>query len=92
MTLDEATRARLAAVKLEQLYNAYRATSRANAIVLQRIAATIAESDDLGEAERNRVSQRIVGDVGLSRENDLVFADRAAQLRRRIKELDGFEP
>lgn len=92
MTLDEATKALIAAKKLERLYNAYRATSRASGMTLNRIKASYEKNEDIIESERNRIIQRLVGEIALSHENDLLFADRVDQIRRRIVELEGIIP
>lgn len=92
MTLDEATKALIAARKLERLYHAYRASSRANAMVLSRIRDSYAANQEMEASERHRVLQRLTGEMAVSRESDLVFADRIAQIRRRIVELEGILP
>jgi hypothetical protein len=90
MTRDEAVSARIAALKLERLYNAYRATSRANAMALTRVSAEL-ERRERDLLRRERLRQRIADELGVSRQNDLVFRDRAEQIGRRIAELDRFE-
>ena len=90
MTRDEAVTARVNALKLERLYHAYRAASRASAMVMIRISVELAESE--GDANRrSRQQQRLVREMAVSRENDLVFQQRIEQLRRRIDELDKYE-
>jgi len=90
MTRDEAVTARVNALKLERLYHAYRAASRASAMVMTRISVELAESE--GDANRRSLQQqRLVREMAVSRENDLVFQHRIEQLRRRIDELDKYE-
>jgi hypothetical protein len=89
-TRDEAVRARCAAIKLERLYNAYRATSRAHAMVLTRISLEL-ERHERNPERRLRKQQRLLSEMSLSRQSDLVFRDRAEQIRRRIDELVDWE-
>ncbi|MEM6448146.1 MAG: hypothetical protein AAF704_16510 [Cyanobacteria bacterium P01_D01_bin.123] len=90
MTKDEAVRARIAALKLERLYNAYRATSRANAMVLTRISAELIDTEQ-DPGKRLQKLQRINQEMAVSRESDAVFRARAEQLQRRIAELDNYQ-
>ena len=90
MTHEEAVKARIAALKIERLYNAYRATSRANGMVLTRLASEL-EKNEKDRARRQRIGQRIIREMAVSRESDFVFKERAEQIRRRLEELDGFE-
>ncbi len=90
MTRDEAVSARIAALKIERLYNAYRAASRANALVLARVRAEL-ERRERDPLRLQRLRQRILDEASVSRENDLVFRDRAEQIARRIEELDRFQ-
>lgn len=90
MTLEEAVRARRAALALERLYNAYRATSRAHAMVLLRIGADLdGGASPLGERQR-RLKRRVSEDLAVARETDRVFRERAEQIARRVDELDRF--
>lgn len=90
MTRDEAVRARFAAVRLERLYNAYRATSRANAMVLAQVAAAH-ERAAPHEAPNIDLQYRIQSEVNVSQQSDLVYRERAEQIARRIAELDWYE-
>jgi len=92
MTRDEAVTARINALKLERLYHAYRAASRASAMVMTRISVELAEEENERDPNRHfRLQQRLVREMAVSRENDLVFQNRIEQLRRRIDELDKYE-
>lgn len=68
--------------RLAALYDAYRATSRANVLVQGRIASRLPETDE-ASALRERVWRR----AALSRESDLAFERRGADVRRRLAEL-----
>jgi len=90
MTRNEAVAARINALKLERLYHAYRAASRASAMVMTRINLEL-EDSERDPGRRFRLQQRLVQEMAVSRENDLVFQNRIEQLRRRITELDNYE-
>ncbi len=91
MTRDEAVTARVNALKLERLYHAYRAASRASAMVMTRINVELEEENKRDPNRHFRLRQRLVREMAVSRENDLVFQNRIEQLRRRITELDNYE-
>lgn len=83
MTADEAIVAHAAATELRALYEAYRATSRANALVLRRIASALSTKDPQFEAKARQLVER----VALSRWTDLAFALRTEDIRRRMLRL-----
>lgn len=83
MTVDEAIVAHAAARRLRALYDAYRATSRANAIVLRRIAERLRADDPHFEAKSRQLLER----VALSRSTDLALAMRTEHIRRRLFRL-----
>lgn len=90
MTRDEAVSARVAALRLERLYHAYRATHQANGMVLTRLRAELQMREDDAE-RRERLEQRMLREFAVSRESDAVFRERAQQVSRRIDELDRYE-
>lgn len=83
MTVDEAIEAHAAGTELRALYDAYRATSRANVIVLRRIAQRLRARDPLFEAKARQLLER----VALSRRTDLAFGIRNEDIRRRLVRL-----
>lgn len=83
MTIDEAIVAHDAARKLRALYRAYRATSRANAIVLKRVAGQLDVDDPETPARLSSLRRR----VALSRETDEAYALRSEDLRKRMLRL-----
>ncbi|HHI93808.1 MAG TPA: hypothetical protein ENK04_09925 [Gammaproteobacteria bacterium] len=90
MTRDEAVKARIGALKLERLYHAYRAASRASAMVMTRMSIEL-EGNEQDPNRRFKLQQRLMREMAVSRENDLVFQNRIEQIRRRIAELDEYE-
>jgi hypothetical protein len=87
MTRDEATRTHRAAVKLQRLYHAYRATNRAIGMVIHRIEGTIATDPDMSNAEKGARLQQLTRRKALAQEQDLAFAERIDPLERRLAEL-----
>jgi hypothetical protein len=84
---DETVRAYAAASKLIALYDAYRASSRAHLLVLQRMSAAVEADAERAEADRLETQAQLVRRAGLARETDAVFAIRAQQMRERLLEL-----
>jgi hypothetical protein len=87
MTRDEATRTHRAAVKLQRLYHAYRATNRAIGMVIHRIEGTIATDPAMSDSEKGERLQQLTRRKALAREQDLAFAERIDPLERRLAEL-----
>ncbi|MCX4240480.1 hypothetical protein [Paraliomyxa miuraensis] len=83
MTTDEAIIAHAAARRLRALYDAYRASSRAHALVLRRLAERLQADDPRFEARSRELLER----VALSRQTDLAFAIRSEHVRRRLLRL-----
>jgi hypothetical protein len=88
MDLNEATSAYIAAKKLRALYDAYRATSRAHALVLRRIASNTGFGPEI-EAQTLK-AQRLARRFALARETDILFRVRTGQLDSRILELKDY--
>ena len=86
---DEAVLAYSAARDLAMLCDAYRAASRAHALVLGRIGEGMERSPRYDRAERLEAQRWIARRGGTARDTDAVFAIRAAQLERRMLELRG---
>jgi hypothetical protein len=84
---DETVRAYAAVSKLTALYDAYRASSRAHLLVLQRMSAAVEADAERAEADRLETQAQLVRRAGLARETDAVFAIRAQQMRERLLEL-----
>lgn len=88
MTREEACRALIAARKLAALYDAYTATSQAGRIIIERFDKAIARRpkrpDETALLDRYR---RLHEQAALSRQAQAVYEVRAAQVRRRIREL-----
>lgn len=83
MSHDEAVAAYRASRKLLYLYQAYRATSEARGIVLQRIRHGLKPKDPSLLSK----SQQLVGHLALSRESTLAFSLRAEDIRKRLSRL-----
>jgi hypothetical protein len=87
LTIDDQTvTAYTALQELRFLYDAYRASSRAHVMVLQRIESGLGDRRMTGE-ERNRTRLELIRHASLASETDAVFAIRAEQVRRRLLEL-----
>lgn len=95
MNQEEACRARLAAMELAMLYDAYAATSRASRLVLGRIGAAVAQKRSAqqpsDEPARLRQHATLTEQIALSRRAETVYRLRAAQVRRRFRELTDWE-
>lgn len=103
MTTEEACRARIAADELALLYDAYAATSRASRLVLGRIGTALAgQAAGQGAGQRTggkpadeqarlRQHATLTEQIALSRRAEAVYGLRAAQVRRRIRELTDWE-
>lgn len=87
MTLEDATRAHRAAVKLARLYHAYRATERAVAMVIHRVEGQVASDTDMDPNARHRRQAQLAERKALARRLDLAFAERITQLEGRTAEL-----
>lgn len=85
MTRDEAITAYTACKDLRLLYNAYRATSRAHALVLERLGESLSDTEDA--RRRSRREQRLRQQLSLAQETDLVFKMRAEDLTARLDDL-----
>lgn len=87
MTNQELTAAYLGCVDLLKLYNAYRATSKANLVVMEKVRKNIQysgkeiDNDDLSTYAWTKEYE------ALSLKNDLVFKIRTEQISQRIEEL-----
>ena len=90
MTDDEVV-AYAACRDLRQLYEAYRAASRAHLLVLRRIDAGAAFSDRARTAdERLRQQLALTERAALAGQTEAALARRSDQLRDRMLELRGF--
>ncbi len=87
MTRDEATKTHRAAVKLQRLYHAYRATNRAIGMVIHRIEGTIATDPNMSDAEKIERLQQLTRRKALAQEQDLAIAERINPLDLRLAEL-----
>jgi hypothetical protein len=76
---------------LQQLYDAYRATSRANMFVLGRLMRGIQDADGVPAEKRTRDYVAAAAQAALSRQSEAIFTLRRDQLRRRRLELLGLE-
>ena len=83
---DETVTACTALRELRFLYDAYRASSRAHVMVLQRIESGL-DDQRMTRDKRNRVRLALIRRASLASETDAVFAIRAEQIRRRLLEL-----
>lgn len=92
MTQDQATRAHRAAVKLERLYHAYRATQRSIAMTIHKIQGQLALDNSLSDTERSKREQQLSRRKAHTRALDLAFAERIAQIEARRAELRGWSP
>jgi hypothetical protein len=88
---DETVRAHAAARRLLDLYDAYRAASRAHAIVLRRLEERVRAGEDVPAEKRQRDLMVLQRRIALAAETDSVFAVRRDQLRRRLLDLQGVE-
>jgi hypothetical protein len=84
---DETVLAYTAVSELTALYDAYRASSRAHLLVLQRLSAAVEADTERAEEDRLETQAQLVRRAGLARQTDAVFAVRAQQLRSRLLEL-----
>lgn len=87
ITEDE-VRAYRAAARLKDLYDAYRATSRAHVRVLQRLERGVGGDDDVPQSEGQlRSLIQLKEQAALSRASEAVMAVRRDQMRRRLLDL-----
>lgn len=88
MTIDQATISYIAAQDLRRLYNAYRATSKANIWVLRNLRHNVLNNDTMSSSERMRAIKQLHQREALSTESDIVFKIRVDQLEQRIDEIE----
>jgi hypothetical protein len=86
---DETVRAYSGARELCALYEAYRASSRAHLIVLERIGDSVERNATMAVNRRQETLLQVVRRAALARQTDAVFAVRAQQLRERMRDLLG---
>lgn len=87
----ETVQAYRAVRRLQELYDAYRATSRANVLVVSRLIDAMADVREVPADKRDRDRVIATAKVALSRQSEAVYALRRAQLGRRRLELLGLE-
>ena len=90
--IDEATTSYRAIVKLMQLYNAYRVTSRANGMVLERMNSNLAGLENLDDVEKEIIRAELVNRLALSRESGVVWTRNFENLKVRLSELVELTP
>jgi hypothetical protein len=84
---DETVTAHATVRGLRDLYDAYRAASRAHAMVLRRLEMGVQGAEDVPAEQRQRDLTALQGRIALAAETDGVFAIRRDQLRRRLLDL-----
>lgn len=92
MTEAEAITAYSAARKLTKLYHAYRATYRANAMMLHKIQGQLSVDTGFGPEARTAIEQGFVQRKSYAQEMDLSFRLRLQQLTPRLAELRAWQP
>lgn len=91
MDRKEATNAYISTNDLKRLYNAYRATSKANIWIMRNIRHNLIHDPSKSEDEKTDAFLQLQRKEALSIETDLVFKKRIAQLDIRINELKNLD-
>ena len=91
MDRNEATTAYIGAQDLRRLYNAYRATSKANIWIMRNIRHNVIHNPSMDDDTKTDAFLQLQQKEALSLETDLVFKKRIAQLEQRIEELKSLE-
>lgn len=87
MDRNEATTAYIAAQDLRRLYNAYRATSKANIWIMRNIRHNVVHDPSMVKEKKTDAFLQLQQKEALSLETDLIFKKRIAQLEQRLEEL-----
>ncbi len=84
---DETVRAAHASRDLIRLYDAYRATARAQIAAIQQVRRHLYADADRTDTERAIALARIDRREALAMHTDAIYAERREQVRRRLHEL-----
>lgn len=91
MDKKEAVTTYIAAQELRRLYNAYRATSKANIWIMRNIRHNVIHNTFMEGDKKIDAFIQLQQKEALSMETDLVFKKRISQLEQRIKELKSLD-
>jgi len=91
MDKEEAITTYIAAQELRRLYNAYRATSKANIWIMRNIRHNVIQDTSMEDDRKMDAFMQLQQKEALSIETDLVFKKRISQLEQRIEELKSLD-